>query len=191
MSYSTPSGTNTTRILNQEAAHDTALYDPAVHDNQIVAMYETDEQATSAREALVAAGLPSGAVEMISRNTDAGPLGGANAEDRDSGFWKSIKSLFAPGTDQNDYGHAIGRGHAMLVVTPTADMDRRHAVHAIEQTHPVDFDAKLEEWRQAGYDTANIDQGSGTQQPQLRVGQREKSAGSSRVRSYIVERPAK
>ena len=27
--------------FNQQSAHDTGLYDPNVHDNQIVALYET------------------------------------------------------------------------------------------------------------------------------------------------------
>ena len=187
MSYSTSSGTNDTRNLNQEAAHDTALYDPAVHDNQIVAMYETNEEATVARDALVKVGISAEAIEMISRSADSGALGGSNAEDRGSAFWKAVRSLFASGHEQEDYGHAVGRGHAMLVLTPSAEMDRRHAIHTLEATHPVDFDARLEEWRQAGYETANVDRSAESGQAP-RQGQRERPAGSARVRSYVASK---
>ncbi len=185
MSYSTPSGTNDTANLNQEAAHDTALYDPAVHDNQIVAMYETDEDAAAARDTLVKAGISADAIQTISRSTDSGELGGSNAEDRTNGFWEAVRSLFASGHEQEQYGHAVGRGHAMLVLTPTADMDRRHAIHALEATHPVDFDARLEEWRQAGYETANTDRSAEAGQAP-RQAEREPAATGSRIRSYIA-----
>ena len=138
--------------LNQAAAHDTSLYDENVHDNQIVAMYDTDAQARSAKDALVAKGVSAGSIQVVSRGTDTGTLGGVNAEDDNGGVWGALRSLFVPDDDRSAYSHAVGRGHAMLVVTPAAGSDRVALVHALEATGPVDFDAKLEEWRQAGYD---------------------------------------
>jgi uncharacterized protein (TIGR02271 family) len=133
--------------LNDTAAHDTGLYDPALHDNQIVAIYDTDEHAQSARHALVAAGVPNTAIRLVS--------GGAatTTEDRtDEGFWGSIKSLFVPDDDRSAYSHAMQHGHAMVVVTPDSTTDRTKVIHVLEATNPIDFDAKLEEWRQSGYD---------------------------------------
>ena len=51
--------------LNQGAAHETGLYDPSRHDNQIVALYETRAQADAAREKLLAAGVDSGTVQVM------------------------------------------------------------------------------------------------------------------------------
>ncbi len=142
--------------LNQAAAHDTGLYDPARHDNQIVAMYDTDAQARSAQQALITSGVAASAIQVVARSTETGTLGGVNAEDRDEGVWGTIKSLFAPDEDRTAYTHAVGRGHAMLVVTPTGGMNRESIIRTLESTDPVDFDAKLEEWRQAGYDTSTV-----------------------------------
>ena len=151
MSYTDPT-------LNQSAAHDTGLYDPARHDNQIVAMYETDAQARSAKDSLVASGVPAAAIQLVSRTPETSTLGGVNAEDADSGVWGAIKSLFVPDEDRTAYTHAVGRGHAMLVVTPGMGHDRQMIVRTLEATDPVDFDARLEEWRQSGYDASTVHQ---------------------------------
>ena len=93
--------------LNQTAAHDAALYDPAVHDNQIVAVYETDAAANAARDALIGAGIPRAAIEVVDRSYGdaAGP---SSAEDRNQGgFLGAIKSLFVPSEDvSTGYGEA-------------------------------------------------------------------------------------
>lgn len=138
--------------LNKAAAHDTSLYDESRHDNHIVAMYDTDAQAVAARTALTNAGVSAASIQTVSLGADPGTLGGVNAEDRDNSFWSVLGSLFGAETDRNAYSHAVGRGHAMLVITPAQGVDRTALVRAIDATHPVDFDARLEEWRQAGYD---------------------------------------
>ena len=150
--------------FNQQAAHDTGLYDPNVHDNQIVALYESEEKARVARDKLIAAGVPAGALQVMDRDADR-MAGGVDYESGNQGIWGAIKSLFMPDEDAHAYNHAIGRGHAMVVVTPTRDMDRHHVIEVLESTEPLDFDAKLEEWRQAGYQgleaSASSDTGAG------------------------------
>ena len=138
--------------LNQAAAHDTSLYDPNIHDNQIVAMYDTDADARAARDVLMRSNIPDSAIRVVSKGAETGTLGGVNAEDQ-GGVWGAIRSMFVPDEDRTAYTHAVGRGHAMLVVTPTGNVDRQNLVRILEGTNPVDFDARLEEWRQAGYDT--------------------------------------
>ena len=137
--------------LNAAAAHDTGLYDPSRHDNHIVALYGTNAQAHAARDTLAAAGFAGSAVQMVDRGTDS-PVEGAGDSHAEQGFWGAIKSLFIPDEDLSAYNHALQQGHAMLVVTPDASMDRSRLIHVLEGTEPVDFDAKLEEWRQSGYD---------------------------------------
>jgi len=143
--------TNTrAETLNQAAAHDTGIYDPNIHDNQIVAMYETEARARAARDALVSNGVPERAISITSG--EQGRLaGGVDYERSDSGLWGSIKRLFMPDEEAHGYAEGVRRGHAILVVQPDATMDRHRIVELLESTDPVDFDAKLEEWRQAGY----------------------------------------
>ncbi len=185
------------------AGHDDHLYDPERHDNQIVALYESAAQAGAARDALHGAGVDLSAMQVID-NEHAN--GAAPARE---GLWHSIKSLFAPDDDANAYDHALSRGHSMLVVTPAATSNRSHIIEMLERTDPVDFDAKLEEWRQAGYDNASSagtdpaetgvaaatfdppDHASKTDRSQdrPRTGKRESADGAVRVRSYVSERP--
>ncbi len=145
------SNTNTrTDTLNQEAAHDTGIYDPNIHDNQIVAMYETEAQARAARDTLISNGVPERAIHVNAGEQDH-IAAGADYERNNTGFWGSIKSLFMPDEEAHGYAEGVRRGHAVLVVRPDATMDRHRIVELLESTDPVDFDAKLEEWRQAGY----------------------------------------
>lgn len=134
--------------LNQTAAHDTGLYDPNVHDNQIVAMFEDEAKARAARDALVSNGIPESAIHLS--NKGQGVTDVSNAEDN-GGLWGTIKSLFMPDVEAHSYAEGIRRGHAVLVVQPTAEMDRHRLITVLESSGPIDFDAKLEEWRQAGY----------------------------------------
>ena len=57
--------------LNQTAAHDTGIYDPNVHDNQIVAMYETEARARAARDTLVSNGVPERAIRVNAGEQDS------------------------------------------------------------------------------------------------------------------------
>ncbi|GAC1342697.1 MAG: hypothetical protein NVSMB18_17190 [Acetobacteraceae bacterium] len=199
--------------LNAAAAHDTGLYDPNQHDNQIVAVYESRALADAARDALIGAGVPERAIQVIDHASggadpasgDADPASDT-AEDRGRGFWGAIKSLFAPDEDVTAYSQAVGRGHPMVVVTPDAKMDRHRVIQVLEESSPIDFDAKLEEWRQAGYDnlpqtgaassgTPSVNMSdtgyrTGLVEERMRVGRREPATGAGRVRSYVAERPA-
>ena len=139
---------------NEGAAHDSSLYDPNRHDNQIVAVFEDRAAAQRAADALREAGIPQSAVRVLDRTVGDAAPGTSRAEDRnqDVGIWGAIKNLFAPEEDSYAYSHAIERGHAMVVITPTAGMDRHRAIEVLERSDPIDFDAKLAEWRQTGYD---------------------------------------
>ena len=127
--------------------YDVHVYDPNIHDNQIVAMYDTRAQAEAARTALTDAGVDDGAIEVIDKEA-----GTAAPHPDEAGFWNTVKSLFAPDEDAQAYGAAMGRGHAMVIVHPAQTANRRHIIDVLENTGPLDFDAKQEEWRRAGYD---------------------------------------
>ena len=148
MSNSTYTNTNRSPSLAR-GDHDTGLYDPARDDNRIVAVYETTERAVTARDLLVKAGVPSGDMQMLDQSQMPGttPVGDVT----DHSIWASIKSLFVPDEDAYGYAEGVRRGHAVLSVDPTNATDRHRVIEVLESTDPIDFDARLEEWRQAGY----------------------------------------
>ena len=137
--------------LNSAAAHDKGLYDPNTHDNQIVALYETMAEANKARDMLVHAGVSSESIQVMDKSSDS-MAGGVDYEAGNQGMWGAIKSLFIPDDEAHAYNHAISKGHAMVVVSPARTANREVVIHTLESSNPIDFDAKLEEWRQAGYD---------------------------------------
>lgn len=125
-----------------------AAFDHATHNNQVVAMYATDGEAQAAKASLITAGIPATAVQVVYRGDEAM----IPRPKEDSGIWGAITSLFVPDEDRNSFTHAVSHGHALLLVTPTPGLDRHTLIQALEASHPVDFDAKLEEWKMAGYD---------------------------------------
>ena len=173
---------------NQGAAHDSGFYDPDRHDNQIVAVYEDQAAAQRAQQSLAAAGIPQDQLKVVGKVAGDAAKGVSEVEDKTVGdqILGAFMSLFTPNSDHADYTHAVDRGHAMLVVSPTGGTDRHQVVQLLEQSHPIDFDAKLAEWRQAGYDAS----GAARESPEAsrRVGEREPTPGQSRVRSYVANR---
>lgn len=142
--------TNTNRAPSMATGgHDTGLYDPDRHDNRIVAVYETTERAASARDLLVKAGVPSGDMQLLDQAQMPGTTPAGDVTDH--GIWSSLKSLFVPDEDAYGYAEGVRRGHAVLSVDPSNATDRLRVIEVLESTDPIDFDARLEEWRQAGY----------------------------------------
>ena len=177
---------------NAGAAHDSGFYDPTRHDNQIVAVFEDRAAADRAREALLQAGVAPAAVQVVGHvEGDAVP---GNSRSEDSGsvgdeILGAFMSLFSPRDEHRDYSHAVDRGHAMVVVTPTGDTDRHKVIEALERSEPIDFDAKLAEWRQAGYDASGAARTPTGEADDRRIGRRDPSAGTPLVRSYVADRP--
>ena len=176
---------------NAGAGHDSGFYDPDRHDNQIVAVFENEAAAGLAQDALVGAGVPASQVHIVAHVGGDAAKGVSQVEDKAVGdqILSGFMSLFSSHDDHQDYTHAVDQGHAMVVVTPAGDTDRHRVIQLLEQSGPIDFDAKLAEWRQAGYD-----QSGAARSPQhdtdRRVAQREPAAqgGASRVRSYVADR---
>ena len=148
--------------LNNAAAHDKGLYNPDTHDNQIVALYDTMSEANKARDMLVSAGVDAGSVQVTDKSSDT-MAGGVDYESGNHGMWGAIKSLFMPDDEAHAYNHAIRSGHAMVIVSPARTANREQIIHTLEASNPIDFDAKLEEWRQSGYDYQGASSTSGTQ----------------------------
>ena len=167
--------------LNTRAVHETALYDPAVHDDQIVVMFETPADAQAALDKLAAEGLAGDAA--ITERTPDGANAGVNSEGGNTGLWGALKGLFAPDNEVHGLAEGVNRGHALLVLHPALE-GRNRVIELLEASHPIDFDARLEQWRTAGWQ-AMADAAPERQ----RVGSRDPARSTERVRSYYAPRP--
>jgi hypothetical protein len=174
-------------------------YDADIHDNQVVAMYDTESEASAAAQALQAGGFPATCMRVLAQGKVLNGMAPASPPAPEGQtFWTAMASLFVPHDERSTFQSVIARGHAMLIVTPDRTMDRQHLIHMLEDTHPVDLDARQAEWLASGqpldlgYQNApETTAGSPAAQDaeaRYRAGQRETPEGASRVRSYITER---
>ncbi len=171
-----------------QGGHPTYLYDPARHDDQIVVMFQTQADAQAAIDLLDAEGLAGDAT--ITDRTADGANAGVNAEGGSTGLWGSLKGLFAPDDEVHGLAEGVRRGHALLVLHPALDT-RNRVIAILESAHPIDFDARLEEWRTDGW--RNLAEQEATTMgaaadARPRVGVRDTTRGSGPVRSYIAPR---
>ena len=175
-----------TSNLDGRAVHEVALYDPAAHDDQIVVMFETPADAQAALDRLTAEGLAGDAA--ITERTADGANAGVNSEGGNTGFWGAMKGLFAPDAEVHGLAEGVNRGHALLVLHPAIET-RTRVIEVLEASNPIDFDARLEHWRTAGWQALHDQQA--TQAASLerpRTGVRDTTRGGTAVRSYFAPR---
>ncbi len=155
--YDATQSSNFDAELNRTTVHDSGIYDPTDTEDRIVLMFETAADATAAQARLSEAGI-GGRAEVMSHTRD-GIDAGTDYEGGEHGVWSFIKSFFTSDSHAHGYAEGVRRGHALLVVHP--DQGRRlETVRLLETTGPIDFDARLEEWRSAGWD--NLAHGQAT-----------------------------
>lgn len=143
------STTNDPRLPERELATDSASRVEAGRGYQIVAMFETFERARAARDRLLEEGIPSSEMDIVNREAEEG-YSNFKYERNDQGFWGAIKRFFVPDEHAVGYAEGLRRGNAMLVVRPSFEQHDRVA-GILEQYDPIDFDAREEEWRKAGW----------------------------------------
>lgn len=169
----------------------------------LAAMYETHAQAHATREKLADAGIASGDMNILDHS--AGPTDPSfGNEQTDAGLWGAIKRMFMPDNDAHAYAEGVTRGHSMLYVRPKAEQ-LETAIDILEDSGPLDLDARESEWRSAGWNGTHAGQApyearmtprvpdtagsGGTAHDHPLVGRREAHARCVRVRSYVVEGP--
>ena len=171
-----------------QVGHPTTLYDPSVHDDQIVVMFETFADAQAALDRLEAEGMAAGA--SITDRTSDGANAGVNSEGGNTGLWGSLKGLFAPDDEVHGLAEGVRRGHALLVLHPELD-SRDRVIQVLEASNPINFDARLEQWRTAGWKNlqAQEDATLGAESvARPRVGVRDETLGSGSIRRYYTPR---
>ena len=172
--------------LSDSAVHDTALYDTAAgQDDQIVAMFETPEAAQAAIDRLAAEGLAADA--YVTDRTADGANAGVNSEGGNTGLFGALKGLFAPDDEVHGYAEGVRRGHALLVIHPAIDT-RPRVIDMLEASGPIDFDARLEQWRTAGWQQLRAQEAAtmGAESAARPAGARDPASGTPGVRVYTA-----
>lgn len=174
-------------------------FDESGSRHQIVAIFETYKRALAARDRLAEEGIPASEMTILDRDAETG-----TETETNEGVWASIRRLFVPDDDRHGYAEGIDRGHAVLTVRPSSGEPERIA-SILESFEPIDFDARMDEWRDTGWSGRSAYADTGVAGPgahpsgsdevipvveeQVRVGKRSVERGGVRVRSYVVERP--
>ncbi len=110
----------------------------AFSDCQIVAVYNANNGAHIARDALAAAGIPASAVHVIDR-ADANPAGTrATPEARRTALLGAFGSLFARSENPAQYHLVADPNHAIVVVSRGAGVDQARARQVLGATGPVE-----------------------------------------------------
>jgi uncharacterized protein (TIGR02271 family) len=119
-------------------------------ERTVTALYDTRGAAESARDKLVALGVPSPDVTI--RGTEGGGSSATStgAATEDKGFWSGLADLFAPDEDRHAYAEGVRRGGHLLTARVPDDLEDR-AVDVLERHDPVDLDQRAESWHQEGW----------------------------------------
>ena len=170
----------------------------------ITALFDTRADAEAGKQRLVAARVDASNISIHDKSDLSS--GSDYSTHQDRGIWNSTKNAFLPDEDRHTYEEGIRRGGVLL----TADVDGdavATAVKALESTSNVDIDERAGKWRSEGWSaptagsTAYAAAGTGANrnvageehipivEEQLVVGKREVQHGTTRVRSYVTERP--
>ena len=112
------------------------VYDAARHDSHVIALFEDEARAERARAAVLATGVPADRVAIM-----------ADGAALHSGVRHPVQDLFVPEDDYHDFHHALGRGHALIVVRPSSAEARDAVVTTLERCVPLDLEQHGRRWR--------------------------------------------
>jgi uncharacterized protein (TIGR02271 family) len=168
--------------------------------DRIVAAFQNADQARSARQALIAAGIDNANMDLLE-----------NRSDLDN--WTAMKQHAVPDEDGHLYAEGLGRGHSLLVIRGAAGEHDR-IMQVLGRFNPIDIDDHAAEWRKAGWSGVHpgktawdarqqtlTDSKTALGAPEtreevipvfeerLKVGKRVMEQGHVRVRVYTVEHP--
>ena len=159
--------------------------------NTLVAVFDERSQAQQALEALRSGGFSSGNTRLTMREgTAAAPAAG-----RDESFGEKVAQFFGfGGQHEATYSEAVRRGGYVLTVDTASENEAERAAELIERYHPVDIDERQAQWRQGGWQPAQMQQGADERtipvvEEELKVGKRQVERGGIRVISRVTERP--
>src|SRR4051794_5292016 len=115
-------------------------------ERTLTAMYDTRGAAESARDGLMALGIPADAIAIRGTEDDRD----TTTADEDQGFWASLANLFVPDEDRHIYAEGVRRG-GYLLTAQVPESTAEQAREVLERSDPVDIDERAAGWRQSGW----------------------------------------
>lgn len=110
----------------------------AADDCQVVAVYNTNNGAHLARDALVAAGIPVTAIHVIDRADPQPASAKSSPEARRAKLLQVFGSLFSRSENPAQYHLAEDPNHALVVLSRGAGVDRARARQILGSSNPVE-----------------------------------------------------
>jgi uncharacterized protein (TIGR02271 family) len=174
----------------------------------VVGVFDSRGEAEQARQDLIRAGFGENDVRIVAQQSQGTA---ARAEDRDEGFWESVKDFFGFADDEDSayYQEAARRGGTLLQVTAESDTEVDRAVQILERYKAVDLESRSQQWRAEGwqgYQTAQRTKATASAggaargkktgdkaipvvEEQLQVGKRVVQRGGVRIHTHVTEKP--
>jgi uncharacterized protein (TIGR02271 family) len=158
----------------------------------IIGVFESEREATSARQELLSEGFDS---TNVRNATLADTQNDGEHEGGISGFFKN---LF--GTDDHphvdQYSEALGRGHPVLLVQTQSEEEADRAKSIMESAGAFDVQERAEQWTNSEVPSSSGLESSGEDkqtipvvEEQLQVGKREVEGGGARIYMRVTEKP--
>ena len=158
----------------------------------LTAFFDTRAEAEQAAEAVKAAGVAAGDVQIVEGGSDESTL--PTRPYHKEGFWASLMSLFVPDDDRYTYAEGLRRGGYLVTVQHVAPGDETLR-EILAQHGAVDLPERATGWRADGWQGSEAkfaDEDAGTQFDLPNAGQREPLAGapplSQAARDKVAER---
>ncbi|NJC24757.1 YsnF/AvaK domain-containing protein [Neolewinella antarctica] len=153
----------------------------------VIGVFDTNAQATSAKEALMTAGITAGDIDF----STYGEKGYANKDysNHESGVSGFFADLF--GTDDktaHQYADVASRGTVVTVHTKTMEHAKKAAA-ILDQHGAIDFDGRATAYKATAGKAKLNDETIKVIEENIAVGKREVTTGGVTVRSRIVEKP--
>jgi uncharacterized protein (TIGR02271 family) len=181
------------------------MKDQDMASETIVAVFETASDAEKAIADLVAAGIPSHAIQHYSGSTAPTAdqdLPTTSADEPRRGFWAWLTGEEAADFSHTVYDRSIESGGTVVTVIAD-DRDGDRIVSILEAHTPVDLEERGAQYGLTGTATGGMSTtaqaaarpATGTEEviplaeETLEVGKREVDRGTTRLRRYVVERP--
>jgi len=176
-------------------------------EQAVVAVFDTQQDAQSALEALVSAGFSRNRARITAGDSTAGAAASSTTSSRQDGesFGEMIADFFGFGDHDETYSEAVRRGAYVVTVDAADDEEADRAQTVLSRFGPVDIDQRATQWRQSGWQPsrASLSQESSRSvadsgragavipvtEEELAVGKRDVQRGGVRVISRTVERP--
>lgn len=172
------------------------------------AFFEDRDDAASAMERLIEAGVSSANVRLVEGGDGTAQV---TRSDDDKGFWATLEDFFFPDDDRAVYSEGLRRGGYLVTVSGLDASLYDTALDILDDEGSVDLDERVESWKSEGWNPQGYAEASSTTnnfnsrgslvsgredeevipvvEEELRVGKRDVNAGRVKVRAYTVETP--